>query len=143
MAIADVLCDPTARLVIAHRGDSISGGENTLEALRRAADIGADALEFDVRMTKDGVAVLMHDATLDRTTSGRGRVSDYTYDQLEAFNADPRNTRPGSSSVRVPTLDAVLEPPGLLALNYGRETPLVTLFAHVVYGAILGTFLSP
>lgn len=42
-----------------------------------------------------------------------------------------------------PTLDAVLEPPGLLALNYGRETPLVTLFAHVVYGAILGTFLSP
>jgi hypothetical protein len=42
-----------------------------------------------------------------------------------------------------PTLDAVLEPPGALALNYGRETPLVTLFAHVIYGAILGTFLSP
>ncbi len=42
-----------------------------------------------------------------------------------------------------PMLDAVLEPPGLLALNYGRETPLVTLVAHVVYGAILGTFLSP
>jgi hypothetical protein len=42
-----------------------------------------------------------------------------------------------------PTLDAVLEPPGLLALNYGRETPLVALFAHVTYGAILGTFLTP
>jgi uncharacterized membrane protein YagU involved in acid resistance len=42
-----------------------------------------------------------------------------------------------------PSLDAVLEPPGLLALNYGRETPIVTLLAHVVYGAILGSFLDP
>jgi hypothetical protein len=42
-----------------------------------------------------------------------------------------------------PTLDAVLEPPGLLGLNYGRETPIVALVAHVIYGAILGTFLSP
>jgi hypothetical protein len=42
-----------------------------------------------------------------------------------------------------PALDAVLEPPGLLGLNYGRETPIVALVAHVIYGAILGTFLSP
>jgi uncharacterized membrane protein YagU involved in acid resistance len=42
-----------------------------------------------------------------------------------------------------PSLEAVLEPPGLLALNYGRETPLVTIAAHVVYGAILGAFLDP
>lgn len=42
-----------------------------------------------------------------------------------------------------PSLDAVLEPPGLLLLNYGRETPVVTLIAHVVFGAILGTFLDP
>lgn len=42
-----------------------------------------------------------------------------------------------------PSLDAVLEPPGLLSLNYGRETPIVTLIAHVVFGAILGTFLDP
>jgi hypothetical protein len=42
-----------------------------------------------------------------------------------------------------PSLDAVLEPPGLLLLNYGRETPTVTLIAHVVFGAILGTFLDP
>ena len=42
-----------------------------------------------------------------------------------------------------PTLEAVLEPPGLLALNYGRETPAVALVAHVMYGAILGAFLSP
>src|SRR5262245_317834 len=42
-----------------------------------------------------------------------------------------------------PSLDAVLEPPGLLLLNYGAETPIVTLFAHVAYGVILGTFLGP
>ena len=42
-----------------------------------------------------------------------------------------------------PELQAVLEPPGLLALNYGRETPIVTLVAHVTFGVILGTFLSP
>jgi hypothetical protein len=42
-----------------------------------------------------------------------------------------------------PRLDAVLEPPGLLALNYGRETPAVTLVAHIIYGAVLGAFLTP
>lgn len=51
---------------------------------------------------------------------------------------------PRVASVRSgPSLDAVLEPPGLLALNYGRQTPIVTLVAHVLYGAILGTFLEP
>lgn len=48
-----------------------------------------------------------------------------------------------SSDRSGPSLVAVLEPPGLLALNYGRETPIVALVAHVIYGAILGTFLSP
>jgi hypothetical protein len=42
-----------------------------------------------------------------------------------------------------PRLDAVLEPPGLFALNYGRETPAVTLVAHIIYGAVLGAFLTP
>jgi hypothetical protein len=42
-----------------------------------------------------------------------------------------------------PRLDAVLEPPGLFALNYGRETPAVTLVAHIIYGALLGAFLTP
>ena len=109
MAIADVLCDPDARLVIAHRGDSIGGGENTLEALRRGVALGADAIEFDVRMTKDGVAVLMHDPDLDRTTTGRGKLNAHTFEQVRALNADPRNTKPGAAGVKVPTLDEVLE----------------------------------
>lgn len=109
MAIADVLCDPSARLVVAHRGDSAGGGENTLEALQRAVAMGADALEFDVRMTKDAVAVLLHDANLDRTTNGRGKLNAYTFDEVRTLNADARNSRSGGAPVRIPTLDEVLE----------------------------------
>jgi glycerophosphoryl diester phosphodiesterase len=109
MAIADVLCDPEARIVVAHRGDSISGGENTIEALRRGVEIGAEALEFDVRMTKDGVAVLLHDPDVDRTTDGRGRLSTLTLDEVRRLNADQKRSRPGSTPARIPTLDEVLE----------------------------------
>ena len=108
MALADVLCDPEARIVVAHRGDSISGGENTIEALRRGVDLGADALEFDVRMTKDGVAVVLHDATVDRTTNGRGRLSALTLAEVRRLNADPQRSRPGATPVTIPTLDEVL-----------------------------------
>jgi glycerophosphoryl diester phosphodiesterase len=109
MAIADPLCDPDARIVVAHRGDSICGGENTIEALRRGVALGADALEFDVRMTRDGVAVLLHDATVDRTTNGRGRLSAFTLDEVRQLTADPKRSRPGGGHVRIPTLDEVLE----------------------------------
>jgi glycerophosphoryl diester phosphodiesterase len=109
MGLADVLCDPASRLVIAHRGDSVNGGENTLEALRRGVALGADALEFDVRMTRDGVPVLLHDAELDRTTSGRGRLGALTLAEVKSLNADPRNVRAGTAPLRVPTLDEVLE----------------------------------
>jgi glycerophosphoryl diester phosphodiesterase len=109
MAIADVLCDPDARIVVAHRGDSIGGGENTIEALRRGVDLGAEALEFDVRMTKDGVAVLMHDPLVDRTTNGSGRLSALTLDEVRRLNADPKRSRAGAMHVRIPTLDEVLE----------------------------------
>src|SRR5689334_23672697 len=55
--------------VIAHRGDSSHVPENTLEAAQRAWDVGADAWELDVRLTRDGVPVVIHDATLVRTTT--------------------------------------------------------------------------
>jgi glycerophosphoryl diester phosphodiesterase len=109
MAIADILCDPNARIVVAHRGDSIAGGENTIEALRRGMDLGADALEFDVRMTKDGVAVLLHDPDVDRTTNGTGRLSALTLDEVRRLNAGPKRSGPGVTHARIPTLDEVLE----------------------------------
>jgi glycerophosphoryl diester phosphodiesterase len=60
--------------VCAHRGCSISHPENTLPALRAAVALGCEQVEYDVRMSADGVVVLLHDETVDRTTSGSGFV---------------------------------------------------------------------
>ncbi|TMB12920.1 MAG: glycerophosphodiester phosphodiesterase, partial [Deltaproteobacteria bacterium] len=57
-------------LVIAHRGASGTSPENTLAAFRRAAELGADMIELDVQVTRDGAVVVIHDYTLERTTSG-------------------------------------------------------------------------
>jgi glycerophosphoryl diester phosphodiesterase len=62
-------------LVVAHRGASVEQPENTIEAFEAAIDAGADAVEFDVRMTADGYAVVMHDPDVSRTTDGSGLVS--------------------------------------------------------------------
>lgn len=62
-------------LVVAHRGASVEQPENTIEAFEAAIDAGADAVEFDVRMTADGYAVVMHDPDVSRTTGGSGLVS--------------------------------------------------------------------
>ncbi|GAA0396803.1 glycerophosphodiester phosphodiesterase [Microbispora corallina] len=61
--------------VVAHRGDPTGGTENTLDAFRAAIEAGADTVELDVHFTRDHEPVLMHDATVDRTTTGTGRVS--------------------------------------------------------------------
>ena len=62
------LLDPAARLVIGHRGAPAEAPENTLAAFRRAAELGVDGFELDVRVSADGVPVVIHDPTLDRTT---------------------------------------------------------------------------
>ena len=71
------LTDPTARLVIAHRGASAEQPENTMAAFRRAVELGADAIELDVRLSRDGVPMVVHDATLDRTTSATTGLGTY------------------------------------------------------------------
>lgn len=69
--------------IIAHRGASSLAPENTLEALRLAAELGADRAEIDVQLTRDGVPVLLHDATVDRTTSGRGRIAELDWREAD------------------------------------------------------------
>lgn len=71
-------------LIIGHRGASALAPENTIAAFRRAIDDGADGIEFDVRLARDGVAVVIHDATLERTGSIRRKVSEATAAELEA-----------------------------------------------------------
>lgn len=73
-------------LIMAHRGDPTSAPENTLLAMEKAVEVGADVLETDVRLTSDNRLVLFHDETLDRTTNRAGRVQDYTLSQLREID---------------------------------------------------------
>ncbi|MEX0787322.1 MAG: glycerophosphodiester phosphodiesterase family protein [Anaerolineales bacterium] len=76
-----------APLVIGHRGAARSAPENTLAGFRRALAVGADAVELDAKLTADGVAVCHHDRTLERTTNGKGRVLDWTWEALRHLDA--------------------------------------------------------
>jgi glycerophosphoryl diester phosphodiesterase len=95
-------------LVIAHRGNSAGAPEQTLAAFGQAVELGADMIEADVRRSRDGRLVLMHDALLDRTTSGHGRVDAATLDELRRLDAgewfDARYAGQG-----IPTLDELFE----------------------------------
>ena len=73
--------------VMAHRGYSGKYPENTMLAFEEAAKTGADGIELDVQLTKDGQVVGIHDERIDRTTDGSGWVKDYTYEELKKFNA--------------------------------------------------------
>ena len=72
---------------MAHRGYSGKYPENTMLAFEEAAKTGADGIELDVQLTKDGQVVVIHDERIDRTTDGSGWVKDYTYEELKKFNA--------------------------------------------------------
>ena len=73
---------------VAHRGGIVPGyAENTLAGYRRAISFGVDAIEIDLRGTQDGEVIILHDETLDRTTDGTGKVTDYTLRELKQLNA--------------------------------------------------------
>jgi glycerophosphoryl diester phosphodiesterase len=109
------LLRPGLPLVVAHRGASAERPENTLESFRLALEQGADALELDVRATADGEAIVIHDATLDRTTELSGPVRDRTLAELRGADAGARYTSDRGRTfpwrdrgVRLPTLAEVL-----------------------------------
>ncbi len=96
-----ILIDPRARPIIAHRGASWDAPENTLLAFERGLELGADAFEFDVRLSLDGIPVVIHDATLDRTTRARGPVNSLTARHLARVDA--------GSGQGIPSVEQVLE----------------------------------
>jgi glycerophosphoryl diester phosphodiesterase len=98
---------PPAVAIIAHRGASGHAPEHTFAAYDRAVAMGADYLEQDLQMTSDGELVVLHDDTLDRTTSGSGRVDAHSLAEVRALDAG-RWFAPGFAGERVPTLDQVL-----------------------------------
>ncbi len=101
-------------LVIAHRGGRGLMPENTLEAFKYADSLGVDVLEMDLHASADGHLVIIHDASVDRTTNGSGRIDSLTLAQLTALDAGyrwegPENTFPfRDQGVHIPTLEAVL-----------------------------------
>lgn len=82
-----ILTNPAVRCIIAHRGGAGRAPENTLPALTGARALGADAIELDVHLSRDGEVVVVHDPTVDRTTDGRGRVRDLLASELAALDA--------------------------------------------------------
>jgi glycerophosphoryl diester phosphodiesterase len=92
------------RLVVAHRGDSAHEAENTLEAFDAAVALGADAVEYDVRVAADGTAIVMHDPGVERTTDGTGLVRDLTLTELKRLRI---RTADGGAT-EVPTLEETL-----------------------------------
>lgn len=113
-------------VVIAHRGASAYYPENTMAAFKGAVEMNAEMIELDVMLSKDGVPVVFHDATLDDHTDGTGNIGDYTLDQLRELDAGSwfDSTFAGE---KIPTLEEVLAfATGKIALNIEIKTEAVT-----------------
>jgi glycerophosphoryl diester phosphodiesterase len=95
-------------LNLAHRGASAYAPENTLAAFRLSAEMGADGIELDAKLSRDGAVVIMHDPTVERTTDGSGRVSDLTLAELKRLDAGSKFD-PKFAGERIPTLDEVFD----------------------------------
>lgn len=94
-------------MVFAHRGDwRHVQTENSISAYKRCIDEGLDGIEVDLQMTKDSVLIVMHDDTIDRTTTGTGKVSDYTWEELSGLKL--RSPIGVISRERIPTFEDVL-----------------------------------
>jgi glycerophosphoryl diester phosphodiesterase len=87
--------------IMGHRGAPAYEPENTLRSLHRALEMGVDAVEIDVHLSKDGRVVVIHDATVDRTTNGTGRVRDLTFAELRELDA--------GKGERLPSLEEVVD----------------------------------
>lgn len=102
-ATADCVAPP-----VAHRGASAAAPENTIPAYRAALRAGITRLDLDVRFTRTGIPVVMHDSTVDRTTDGTGRVSRMTLSELRSLDAGSWFS-PEFAGVKVPTLRQALD----------------------------------
>ena len=106
-------------MVIAHRADWRNFPENSIEAIRSAIKLGVDMVEIDVRRTKDGALILMHDETIDRTTTGSGKVSELTFSEIESVLLMSGVGVP--SEFKVPTLkEALLACKGQIMINLDK-----------------------
>ncbi|MBL7223958.1 MAG: glycerophosphodiester phosphodiesterase [Candidatus Brocadiae bacterium] len=115
-----------AALCIAHRGFSATAPENTAVAVRKGMAAGADGCEFDVRLSRDGVVVLMHDATVDRTTNATGKVCEHTAAELGRLDAGAWKDEAfaGEPVPRLRDVLAVMRGTGCLAVVEIKESAI-------------------
>ena len=114
------------RRIIAHRGHKVGAPEQTLAAYGLAIDLGAEMIEADLRFSRDGVPLMLHDARLERTTNGRGLVSDMEWEEIAGLDAGAW-FGPTFAGQRVPRLDqlfALAESRGVaLCIEAKGDTP--------------------
>lgn len=110
-------------LVVSHRGDWRYAPENSLAAIENAIKMGVDVVEIDIQKTKDGKLILMHDRTLDRTTTGKGKVSEWTLDSIKTLKL--KNGIAIKTVHQIPTLeDALIASKGKIMLNLDKAYPV-------------------
>ncbi len=119
------------RGLCAHRGAMATHPENTVPAFQEAIRLGAHMIEFDVQLSRDGELVLMHDATVDRTTNGKGKVTELTFKELRALDAGAHKDE-RFTGTRIPTFEETLE---MMPRN-------VWLNCHLKGGATLGAAVA-
>jgi len=93
-------------LVAAHRAAHLEHPENSLDAIRKAIELGVDIIEIDVKVSKDGVPFLMHDRTMNRTTTGKGDPEEFTWEELQQFYIVDKGAK---TSLKIPKLEDALE----------------------------------
>ena len=109
--------------VVAHRADWRFAPENSLAAIENSIRQGADVVELDVQKTKDGQLILMHDKTLDRTTTGKGKIAEWTLDSIRTLYL--KNGAALRTIHRVPTLEeALLAAKGRVMVNLDKAYPI-------------------
>lgn len=105
LVIESILAQP---LVFAHRGASAYAPENTIAAFELAIELDADALELDLRQTKDSVLVVLHDADVNRTTNGKGNAKNFTFEELQKLDAGSWFDKKFSDE-KIPSLQEVID----------------------------------
>lgn len=109
----------TGVMVAAHRGDWRNAPENSIMAIENCIKMGVEIVEVDVRLTRDSVLVLLHDRTLDRTTTGKGNISEWAYDSLQSLFL--KNGAGIPTENRIPTLkEALMVSKGKVILNLDK-----------------------
>jgi len=94
-------------MVVAHRGDWREAPENSVWAVKKAIEKGVDMVEIDLAMTKDSILIIMHDHTIDRTTTGKGKPSDFTLKEIKSLNL--KDGLGVETQMKVPTLEEILD----------------------------------